>query len=184
MHCCTPLNIFCVPYRGLWWWLLSGAFLRSLPSLSEPLWRSLWMFLGLDSLPETERFARDQINSRLNLTDMGISLYVTYQLMTISISNHSGCKANLMTVFNKGTAMATYRHGPGLSIGADGKWKRESMLTNSRSSFRILWKTIWLMFCLCSEGEWRTSEPLLLRQTRRFDFSATNRKETHFINRL
>lgn len=49
---------------------------------------------------------------------------------------------------------------------------RQRMLTNSRSSFLILWKTIWLMFCLCREGEIGTSEPLLLRETSRLDFSA------------
>lgn len=52
------------------------------------------------------------------------------------------------------------------------------MLTYSRSSFLILWNTIWLMLRLCREGESGTSEPLLLLDTSKLDLSVKKDKRT------
>lgn len=55
--------------------------------------------------------------------------------------------------------------------------KMQTKLTNSRSSFLILWNTIWLMLCRCSDGDRGTSEPLLLLHTSRQDFSEGDKKK-------
>lgn len=55
--------------------------------------------------------------------------------------------------------------------------RRNTKRTNSRSSFLILWNTIWLMLWRCSDGDRGTSEPLLLLHTSRQDFSEGGEKE-------
>lgn len=49
-------------------------------------------------------------------------------------------------------------------------------LTMTRSSLRILWKTIWLMLCLWREGDRGTSAPWLFLHTSKLDLSEEKQK--------
>lgn len=53
----------------------------------------------------------------------------------------------------------------------------------ARSSLRILWKTIWLMFCFWREGDTGSSSPWLFLHTSRLDLSTKKRGRARIRSR-